>query len=203
MNRLEIARSVYSKSGLQGSIDTTVGATGIQAAIVDYIDTVYNEVQLFRNEWFFRRAKKDVTVSPPDNQYEDEDIAIVDSILYNKRDLVFTPYDVFVRQTYQSGKPSIYSVDPSGAILFSPLSSNYVVTILYTRVPDVMTSNTDTPIIPLQFHMIIVYGTLVYLGDLLGNQSLIDTYTRKYDTIMGELMRSQLPTKAMRRRPLV
>jgi len=132
------------------------------------------------------------------------DIDIVDRIIYNKSILREVPYDDWVIKDHKLGKPVEYTRSPiDDSIIFNPSDMDYLLTLQYTKVPDVMTVNTSVPVLPIKFHTIIVYKALIGLGSYLGNYDLISKYSLKYSIEIGQLMRSQIPQTFVRTPPLV
>ena len=204
MNKLAIARLVNTLAGTQGVVDTTENVSGYQNTLITFIDQAYSDIQLYRKDWKFMKAKTDAALSTSINTYSDSDIAYIERILYGTKVLEEIDYDTWILNTHPTGEPTEFTIDPyDDSIIFNPSDTNYIVTIQYKRVPDILTVNTSVPILPVRFHNIVAYKALIGLGSFLGNVDLIDRYANKYSVELGQLMRSQLPMKYLKTSPLV
>lgn len=205
MNRLKICQDVNNLGGLQGQIDDTVSPVGYQHALIKMVDKAYSDIQTYRKYWHFMRRKELFSVDEVVDFYANDDIALVDRVVYNKRPLYFVNYDDFLLKTYKPSKPTFYTVDPATAEIFiNPLDTTYILGIQYFKNLDVMTANSDVPILPSRYHDLITYKALMDLGSsYLGNYDLASTYSLKYSMLLGSMMRTQLPSKKLRARPFV
>lgn len=204
MNRLKIAQLINTLAGTQGTVDTTVGVSGYQTALIEFMDSGYNDIQIYRDSWKFLQGTVDIPLNITVNTYSNDDVAKVTRIIYNKRVLKEILYEDWVLQDHKEGKPVEFTTNPyTDEIEFNPLNDTYIVALQYQKVPDVMTTNSDIPIIPERFQRIIAYKALIGLGSYLGNYDLITKYSNKYSIELGALMRSQVPVKFVTTAPLV
>lgn len=205
MNRLTIAQTVNTLAGTQGTVDSTTSPVGYQSVLINMVDRAYNDIQIMRKDWKFMRGTVNILVNETDSSYSNpSEIAEVERVIYDKDPLRFIHYDTAILRDYTPGKPTYYTVNPlDNTITINDLDTSYTCTVQYYRTPDVMTANTSIPIIPAQYHSVIVYKTLIDLGAYLGNYDLITNYGNKYSIEIGHLMRSQLPKKVLKPRPLV
>lgn len=204
MTRLELAKLINKLAGTQGTVDTTVNTTGYQSTLIAFLDQAYNDLQIFRDTWKFMREEAPIPLSTIVDSYSSDDIATVDRIIYNKRLLREIPYDDWILSDHATGKPVEYTVDPSDdSITFNPSDTDYILTLQYYKVPDLMETNSAVPILPVRFHNVLAYKALIGLGSYLGNDDLITRYSLKYSIELGQLMRSQVPKKMITTRPLV
>ena len=150
MNRLAIARLINTLAGTQGTVDTTEGQSGYQATLVTFLDQAYNDIQVFRDNWLFMRQSVSVPLNVSLATYSNDDIADVTRVYYNKRELRYVYYDKWVLQDHATGEPREYTVNPAtNELTFNPSDATYLVTLDYQRVPDIMTTNSAIPILPL------------------------------------------------------
>jgi len=206
MTKLDIARLINTLAGTQGSVDTTENTSGYQTTIITFLDQAYNDVQLYRlNQWKFMKGQVSVPLSTTVDTFSSTDVAEVTRVIYNKQVLKEVPYEDWVLTDHATGKPTEFTVDPynDNAIVFNPSDINYIVTLQYQKVPDVLSSNSAVPILPTRFHNVIAFKALIGLGSYLGNDDLITKYTSQYSIEMGQLMRSQVPRQYVTTSPLV
>jgi len=72
----------------------------------------------------------------------------------------------------------------------------------YSTSLETLSADTDEPTLPSQFHSAIVYGAVRELAAYLGEPVLEQQYSRRYNNIMGQLMRSHVPARRVFQRPL-
>ena len=203
MNKLQLAQATNTLAMTQGDI-ASVDATGYQALILLHIDKAYRDIQTFREKWYFRRASIPLMLGPLLDNIEGNGVFTkLRGIRFNKRYLKERSYEWWLTREHVTGKPTEYTLNPAdNQIFFNPSDANYTVDIDYIRTPHQMVTNTDTPIIPIAFHEIIMYKALVYLGSSLGNDDLISQYGVEYGIILGQLMRNQLPPESVTTRSI-
>lgn len=206
MNRLKICQDVNDLAGTQGRIDDTVSPVGYQSALIRTVDKCYNDIQIYRKYWHFMRDTVQAPLSTTVNTFTDDNIATVNSVIYEYRTLKPINYDDWlIREWTGTDKPKYYTRNPAtGEFSFNPLDASYIVDIHYWTVPDVMTTNGSIPILPTEYHDLIIYKSILSLGgSYLGNYDLAQGYATSYSFMLGEMMRTQLPTKRMKVRPFV
>ena len=205
MDRLTLCQKVNEKAGTQGSLESTTNINEYQQVLVGMVDTAYNDIQLLaKGECKFMRLSVSPTITSADPTYTNTDIKKIRKVIYNQNELTLVDYDDWIMTDHSTGEPTEYTVIPAtGVITFNPLDANYVITVQYLRVPNIMTGDYDIPIIPLSFHWTIVWKALMELGSYVGNWDLISTYTDKYSIEAGDLLRDQNPQKEITKKPFV
>ena len=71
------------------------------------------------------------------------------------------------------------------------------------RAIDELSTNTQVPIIPTGYQMIIAYKAAIDMADLLGNYDIFQLNTGKYDVLLGQLKRRSLLPLKIKQRPFV
>jgi hypothetical protein len=205
MNRLEIARAVDAAAGTQGTVDSTESLTGYQALLVQFVDQAYQQIQVYRKNWNFMRESALIPLSTILKTYTNADIALVEKIIYNKTELTRVDYADWILRDHTSGPPAEYTIsDLNGSIIFNTLDATYITSrVYYWSVPDIMTVNADIPILPVKYHELIIYKSLMGLGTYLGNYDLINEYSELYDIGMGQMLRTECPEMKLKARPWV
>ena len=204
MNRLEIAKAVNALAGTQGVVTTTEGVTGYQEVLLQFIDKGYREIQVYRKNWKFMQSFVQAALNGLDQVFEDADIALVDKVIYNKAELRQVPYEDWILRDHPSGPPSEYTISPlNGSIIFNLPDAPYIVDVYYWHVPDNMTLNVDVPVLPVQYHDIIIYKGCMGLGTYLGNYDLVNENQELYDIAMGQMLRTECPEMHVKTKPWV
>jgi hypothetical protein len=199
MNKLEIVNKVNTLAGTQGSVDNVSSTSGYQTTLVAMVDLAYLSIQTHREDWKFLYEEVVPLVEVPADpvndlpSYSNIDISETYRILYEKEPLREYSYDKWLTMDQPAAnEPSQYTKHPDGTIIFNPFDTNYYVTLQYFKVPDTIVTNSDIPVLPTKYHMLIVYKALIHLGEYLFNQSLINANTTLYSIELGRMMRSQV-----------
>ena len=204
MNRLQIAQTINTLAGTQGTVSTTESPTGYQAALILFIDQGYTEIQKYRDEWKFMRREVLMPLSATVSTFTNTDISKIDRVRYERDELKQVAYDDWIVTEHKEGVPTEFTDNPgTRELTFNPSDAPYLPTLYYWAVPDIMTLNGDIPVLPVEFHNLLVYKALVGLGSYLGNYDLVNEYSFQYETMMGQMMRSQLASKRLKTLPWV
>ena len=202
MNKLRIAKDVNALGGAQGTVTTTEGVSGYQEVLVLFIDKGYTQIQEHRNNWKFMRKMAQTPLNSTTNTYVNADIAKVEKIIYNQTKLKFVPYADWILRDHATGAPAEYTIsDIDSSVIFNPLDATYLTDLYYWSVPDVMTLNSSIPVLPIQYHDLLVFKGLMGLGTYLGNYDLVNEYSEKYDIMMGQMMRTECPQIELKAEP--
>lgn len=89
----------------------------------------------------------------------------------------------------------------AGLILPTPTVSASIQAEFY-RTPQILDKNTDIPLLPEEFHYLIVWKALEDVASYLGNPSIYERHSYKADILENKLMRSQVPSKAIKKKPI-
>ena len=213
MNFLQICQRVNDVVGFQGQI-TDVTASGYQAVLTTAVQDSYQDIQRYRPDWEFKKARRSINVSDLQTTYtlqdlwgtDTPDLALYEYINYDFRRMEFIPYEEFVLidfGDYTPSKPRTYTIEPaSKSLIIEPVDQVYTLDLHYIRELDVLTANTSVPVIPERHHQLIVYMAIMKLSTYVGNATLYDTYSVMTATGLGQLMREENPAKVIRKRPI-
>lgn len=213
MTFLELCQHVNLYGGFQGEI-SSVNATGYQALLVDAVRKAWFELQRKR-EWDFMYTSVSFSVSSATSTYTPATIFGTstetlgmwdkDRIVYDYKPLRYIPYEDFVLIDQQStGEPSYYTINPSDrSIIFNDLDDNYSITAYYTKTPQILTNNTDTPDLPQKHHHIVIYAALLELAAYVSSAEVYQKNLQNYNAAYSELLRDHCPAKTMKFRPFV
>jgi hypothetical protein len=202
--------------GVSGSGPTTVTAqTGDNARLVEWIASAYQDIQNLHSNWNFLRADFSFSTVAAQQNYTPAQAGAAD-IGEWKRDS-FRVYTTAVgvtseidipllswedfRREYLFGalrvttsKPMIAGRKPDRSLAFWPIpDGDYTINGEYWRAPDVMVGSDDTPLMPEQYHMVIVWRALVFYAH---NQASPESYAHgqaEYKRLLTMLARAELP----------
>lgn len=223
MNYLQLVKRLRLEGGVSGTDFTVSNASGEWARLVTWIAQAWEDIQREHTGWMWMR--KTVTFSTIANQgnypinasplslsdfshwfrktfrvYKDNDIN-------NELFLTDIPYEDF-RDTYlygsnrtTTGYPTVITVSPTKSLVVAqvPENSSYKITGDYYSEPTKLINDSDTPEMPEQYHMAIVWKALMMYG---GYENAPDAYDRgseAYEKIMTQLGINQLPPVVINR----
>ena len=96
---------------------------------------------------------------------------------------------------YSDSSPSHITVDPSDNLVLGPTPDDvYVIKSEFHRSPQVLAANTDTPEMPSQYHMAIVYLAMEDAGFFDMADDIVGRGQRKFRRLLRQLEINQGPT---------
>ena len=214
MNFLALCQRVRQEGGISGSGPTTVvSQTGNLKRLVDWTNTAWMDIQTSHQNWDWMRSSASFTTVAAQSTYPlgtgsgtvgvsvatfgmwDRDTFrnYVTSVGTNSEVFMdFIHYDTW-RDSYMYGalrstttRPLQMSISPAKAIVLGPPPIvGYTITGDYFTAPLDMTLDADTPALPAQYHMAIVYRAMMSYG---AYESAPEVYQRG-EIEFGKLMR--------------
>jgi len=188
---LELVNRVKQETGVAGSdITTVVGLTKEMKRIADWTASAWEDIQNERQDFEFHRKFFTFNTVVGQQVYEAGsglDINLSDFATWrnhsfriyrtvdgtnNEIDLTqwlnysdFRDYFLFGTLRSVTQRPKDITIDPSDKLVlgFTP-DDVYTVVGEYYRSPQILSVDADVPIIPSEFHMIIVYETMISYG---------------------------------------
>jgi hypothetical protein len=116
-----------------------------------------------------------------------------------------TPLDVWdyddLRDTYQIGatrstysRPTVVALAPNGSLAVGPVAAlGYTLLGDFYTKPVLLASATDTPAMPEEYHMAIVYKAMTYYGVSEAAPEIYDFGSSQFDRLYLQLLRDQAP----------
>lgn len=203
MNFLEIVRKASTHAGLQGEVASVTTVRGLQRDLVEMVKAAYTDLQLMREDWAWLYYSGVFAWQPTTTIFKDPNCHRFLKVTYDSKELGFREYGYW--KDPATGVPYVFTIVPeTNAIIVNPVTETYVLNYRAYRKPEELTSNTQTPILPSQFHYIIVYKAAADMaGGGLGSADRFSINMSRYDMMLGQLMRSKNLPKQIRQRPLV
>lgn len=216
MNFLQLVQRLRRKCRVAGSGPTTVvGAQAEEnARLIDWTNEAWNDIQTIRPDWQWMRTTCSFTTTTLQSSYTPTQVGLTDfgnwkvdsfrnyvtaaglasEILMD--DLAYDDW----RNTYLFGatrftatRPTQVAIAPDFSVCLGPVpAAGYTVTGEYYRVPSEMAANADTPAIPLQYHMIIIYRAMMYYGASEGASEVYQEGELEYKKMLNRLAMQQL-----------
>lgn len=207
------------EAGLSGSgPTTTVGQTGISKQVVDWYNSAYIDVLSEHTNWLFMQDEFSFQTTASKRLYTISDTGVTDLQKWKTDD--FGSFRVFLtssgvnteqfmysllwsdyRQMYifgatrtAEGIPTYFSIRPDRSLDFYLVPDNiYTITGEYFKKPVELSSDTDEPIFPSEFHMIIVWRALMYYAGFDAANEKYVTGKSEYRKLLMRLELDQLP----------
>ena len=205
MNFLEIVKKANIFSGLQGEIDSVLSVRGLQKTLVEFVKTAYIDIQNVSEFWSWRYKSVIIPWNSSSTLYTDSTVEKWTKLFYDGSNLKFIEYEDWIMDppTAASVPKSFTIVPESNGIIINPIGSAMLVNARAYRAIDELSTNTQVPIIPTGYQMIIAYKAAIDMADLLGNYDIFQLNTGKYDVLLGQLKRRSLLPLKIKKRPFV
>ena len=215
MNFLELANRLKRKARVVGTNMTAVtGQSEEYARVIDFVNESWSDIQLARPDWKWMRNSMTFPTVAGQATYTLAQIEATGSGLTNfgnwdldtfrtyttsvgtndENVMSWMPYDVW-RDTYQIGatratetRPNQFTITPAlGVGLGCTPAAGYTITGDYYKVATEMTITTDTPSLPSQFHMAIVYRAMMFYGVSESAPEIYDEGKMEFDRMMSRI----------------
>lgn len=223
MTFVELINALRIECDAAGADITSVSGLGKEnARLKNWINLAWREIQMLHDgRWNFMLAN--FTVALTDNVWEYNPTAAPFSLanfrvikretmrVYatatgygDEQELPFIPYDIFKRQyRYGSsrtdkGRPSVFSVDEKRNIVFGLVpTAGWTVEGQYFRRPTDLVANGDSPDMPVEYHMAIVYRAMLKDGEFEWTNEQKARAVREYRRAITSMEIEQLPQVSM------
>ena len=212
MNYLALCQRLRQEAGLSGIGPVSVlNQSGEMKRIVDWISAAYEDIQNLHATWRFLRDDFSFPTIANTQEYKPAAVSISDFGSWVKEDirlysaisdetaLIYYPWSTF-RETYlygshrlQTERPTVISVKPDEALVLWAIPNGiYTVNGEYYKTGDLMSANTDIPLIPSRFHMIIVWKALMHYGAYAGADEKYAHGNNEFRRLLANLEYDQL-----------
>ena len=211
MNFLQLVQRLRMEAGVSGTGPVSVVAqTGEMAELVTWIQAAYQDIQNLRPNWRFMQDEFTFPMIAGVKAYLPSAVSLDDLAIWLPDDvraylvvadesaLTYEPWADFraIRDmgAIPTGRPTHFSIKPNNALVFWPTpDDDYTCRGEYICVPDELSGNTDTPIIPAQYHMLIVWRALTSYGAALAAEEKYNHGLQEYRRLMKAMEATQLP----------
>lgn len=217
MNYLQLVNRARVECGVSGgNLTTALNQTGENARFSSWINSAYVDIQTSKEDWDFLRSTFQFNTVAQQQNYTATEAGIgntfgnwkrdsfrcsLDSNFVDEQLMAYMKYDQF-RNVYQYGnmrttyaRPVAVAFEPDKGLSFGPIPDQvYVINGEYYLKPVEFTSDTQEPIMPDRYHMLIVYKAMMYYA---GYESAPEVFSRgeyEFRRLMNRLQIDQLPT---------
>lgn len=213
MNFLQICQRAGLECGVSGSLTSVVSQTGDWGEIVTWCGWADTDIQASETLWDFLRNDFTFATIVGTSTYaitavsleelatwKADSLRISLSTLDDEQWLTFMPWSFFRDSRFfgssrtTTGRPTEFSVKPDKSLIVWPLPDDeYDINGEYFKRPQSMTANGDTPLIPQQFHMAIVWRAVMGYARFHEADNILETAMREYKSVLTDLKYDQLP----------
>jgi hypothetical protein len=217
MNYLQLCQRLRQEAAISGAgMPATVASqTGEMRKIVDWIETAYEDIQNLHTQWDFLRSELSFSTVVGQNNYTKDGIGapehgewVIESFrsyltaagVGGEQFMRWTNWGDF-RDLYQLGSyrtntgfPVVLAQKPDTSLIVWPIpDALYTINGEYFKRAQTMSVDTDVPLIPQKYHMIIVWRALMYYGAQENAAELFQVGQKEYSRLLSQLEASQLP----------
>lgn len=216
MNYLALANRLRSESAISGNaIPSVIGQTGEYKHLIDWINMAYVDIQNMHVNWEFLRKDLAFDTIAGVQNYSDTGIGLadlgewsIDSMrvylksagISNEQYLLPVSWDEF-RESFlfgstrsQTGMPVNVAAKPDDSLVIYPIpDAIYSINGEYFRAPHELALDTDLPLIPTKFHMVIVWRALMMYAMHANAQELFVVGDRETRRLIFKMEQVLLP----------
>lgn len=215
MDYLKLCKELCREAGIPANgLSDVTGLNGEYERVCAWVAQAWDELQLAREDWWFMRNGFSLSTEAGDNSYLAADCLtpvldlgewVTDSLKIYKASqgkafegrLPFVEYakwDATYNVGIQTqGQPTRFTVRPDMSLGFDCTpDSAYIISGDYARSATPLVLKTDTPALPAQFHMAIVYLALQKYG---AYEAAAETFAYgkdRYDYYLARIERNQI-----------
>lgn len=205
MNYLELCQKVNEECGITGANQPTSvsNQSSILLHIVNWVRTADYTIQNLYFDWRFLWGNNTQTIVedafsivPISNfkHIDPESIYIIDGTDRTPIDVIDYKQLRSIKNLSQKVKPYVCAISPDNQIVF-PVTSDKIYTIEYDyyKKPVFLTDNTDTSLIPEEYHRCIVLLAKLYYSERFSVPEVAQAANGQYQEIFDRLRSDQLP----------
>lgn len=217
MTFLELCKRVRQEAGISGSgPSTVVGQSGELKRVVDWTASAYEDLQIEREDWRWMRGSFSFQTTANDRDYTSVEAGIasrfshwhLDRIKSYKTATGINSQVVLGHLSYEEwasrydvgsltttpGQPLLCAAANDNKLLLAPVPNGiYTISGEYQKSPQLLTVDADTPELPTQYHLAIVYRALMMYARYDAAGEIYNDALANYQRIMRPLERLQLP----------
>lgn len=216
MNFLALVNRSRRRAGGTGAdLTSLTGQTEESNRLIDWVNEAWMDIQLRRPDWEWMRNSFSFAAVSGQGTYTPAQCGITDFgnwSLDNFRNYVTatgTSSEILMdvwgyeswRDVYQFGanrsvtaRPISAAVAPDKQLCLGPYpAAAYTVTGSYYKVASELVLTTDTPALPTQFHMAIVYRVMMFYGAYEAAQEVYTLGEAEFKKMMGRIDAHELP----------
>lgn len=207
---LQLCQRTRQECGIAGDGPSAVtNQTGMYGKIVNWVVAAHEEIQLRHPNWRFDWAQysgvlaaqeshdptDDFSISARSFDFEGAYIYATASGATARQPLSYRPYSEYrdLRISAQTGQPLYVTEAPNKSLMFYPIPTGAQTVVLdYWQKPEVLAANSDTPRIPDQYQMAIVWRAVMFYCGHDEASDLFRSAKFNFDRIMSRMEDTEL-----------
>ena len=217
MNLLSLCQAAQREMGVSGSGPATaVNATGFAAKVVAWVQQASSEIQGKHPTWRFLWRQTDLALTQGKQVYARQDFGQPNikvwrgdgcnlyrpiegpNARYWPAFMSWMDYQYLTRQYSAQGMPQYVAERPDLSLSFFPVpDGDYVFSAEYYVKPIPLVKNTDVPLMPEEFHMIIAWRAVMFYAGSDSDPGLLVHAAAQYSTLMSAMEMDQLDPMEM------
>lgn len=203
MNFGELIQAAWREFGYQGVGPSNPTSTVLkERRAIDWVQQAHADIQKLWHDWDFLWAEgqfsavadqRDYTKPTAVNFYEEDTFRIGDDKL---QPVSFIDYrrDRSVYDSDVTGRPEAFVILPNRSVRFLPTPDQaYTIDYEYYRTPLVLSGTSDSPLIPLQFHDVIIWRAKMLFAQFEDAPAELQNAAQLYSEALTRLQAAQLP----------
>lgn len=208
MNYLQLAQRAHAECGLSGTgPQSSTNQTGVNAKLVAWAAQAWDEMQAEREDWRWAWREDAIETVAEQASYSlpgllpEYGVLIENTLHIGGAPLAKTAYaefsQVYERGSAPVGKPVFYAVAPDRSIRLAPTpDATYTLTLQHYAKPQPLVSGSDTPALPEQYHMALVYRTVMLYAAHDDHPQLFQDAALNYERWLRRIMATETPQVA-------
>ena len=213
MTYLELVRRLARGVGASGTIQSLQAAEGEAKRLADWVNQAWLEIQLARDTWSWRLNEFEVSVPAGTSVVNTATVTDfykpLNGFIYGKFSNTSTwlPLQFVDFQTWQSyvrsrqashGQPTNYTQRFDRNIELYPIpNQNYAVRGLYVRKPQRLVNDFDEPILPEEYHQLIVYQAMMLYAQYEAAPEIFQAGVQGYNRLYNRMVNSETPVVSL------
>jgi hypothetical protein len=212
MNFLQLTQRAHIECGLSGvGPQAVTNQTGANAKTVSWVRQAWEDLQSDREDWRWAWKQGTFALTAGQASYAltaqvpDYGVIVRDAVTItaptdpnNISEGVYSEYPIFSRSYERGvtaqGRPLIFTVAPDRTLRFAPTpDAAYNVTLEYYAAPQSLSVSTDTPLLPVHYHMAIVYRAVMLYAAHDDHPQLYQDATLNYERWLRRIMATEAP----------
>jgi hypothetical protein len=216
---LKLCQDMARESGAVGAAPSSVlNQTGRQGKCIEWVRDAWTQIQADQPDYFFLQGSFSQPLSINNMIYAPTSLGIVSFARWlsdspgfkpvtiyesgnqaEETTLTFVPYHKW-QQSYDRGvhdpnKPIVWSIAPDRSLVVGPKPDKaYILRGSYQRGPQELAADNDVPIMPSQYHQIVVWRACMNLAASDEAQAAYAYAKARHDPILLNMQRDLLPS---------
>lgn len=215
MNFLQLCQRVYTEGGISGQITSVQNQTGETLRVVQWVQSAYLEILNDQGlVWNFLRKEIKVQLTAGKGDYTFDELSIANGVQWDTRSMrvslnedsrdetfligmrfpEFRDYWLFSSRRDVMSRPLNASVDIETKLRIAPIpAAAYWLHGQVQVMPEPLIDGDQIPIIPLRYHMAIVWRALRHYGLFESAPEVVVRADAAYKDVMQQLWADQSP----------